>query len=796
MRADSRTVLWAGAILALALAVGGVISAALLWRDLIGNAEAEVQRVVRLLAQHAARVVEPVEHTLREIDTALEQEVREGEELTPESVHELMRPFATLGPYLVRVVALDEHGRFRGASDQATAPPDLHVDEAWFRAIRDSGAALQVGLPQASRVAGNKVVPLARPLTDSRTNVFRGVVVAALGLDELVGFHRDMQLSPGWNVALLRDDGIALTGAIPGAPWQVAAASAGDPLPIHAQSAEHVGWQPIENAKVLVGLRRVASWPLVVAVSVHADAVAAPWRRRAIALASITLPAAIATMTLAWLGAVALHRSRRLSQSLGISMARYRSLVESSPDGILIARNGVIRFANAAFGQLARVENRAALVGRRVDSLLNGGVHHPNDEFDGPPPPRATSFEHWLRPDDGLPIEVETLIAAGAPGDDESLRIVVRDISARKQAQRRLRDSEERYRLMVEGAPDCAFLLLDTDGVIEDVKPVSGRVILGRRQALLGRPLDALFAREPMTREESTRMLQRARTDRVSQDYEGWCLRTDGGRFWGHLVLSSLTDEDERPRGFHVLVRDIGARKRLQNELEANRRKLETLALASEAAREREKIRIARELHDELGQMLTVQQMDLEMLAAELDTDQTRARERITAMRKHIDSSLEMTRRIAGDLRPLVLDDLGVVAALQWLLSQARERSRIEGRMLVQGNADALPAELGTALFRITQESMTNVMRHAQANHVEIRLEIDADSVTLTVSDDGRGLEPDAPANGLGLMGIEERARLLGGQAMIGATDGGGTSVRVRLPVTSAAQTVRDEHRS
>lgn len=793
--ADPRAILWAGGMLALALLVAGVLSAVLLWRDLIGNAEAEVQRTVRLLSQHAARVVGPVDHTLREIDSALEEAGQQGARMTPQQVHELMRPFATVGPYLVRVVAMDEQGRFLGASDQAKAPADLPLDDAWLRQVRASDQALQVGLPQSSRPSEHRVVPLARPLTDSKTQAFRGIVVAALGLDQLQAFHHDMQLSQGWQVALLRDDGIALTGAAAGTHWRATGGAAGEGrLPLDDETGELVRWRPGEDAQVLVGLRRVGAWPLMVAVSVDAATVVAPWRHRALALLSITLPAAAGVMGLSWLGAMALRRTRGLSRSLGVSTARYRALVESSPDGILIARSGVIEYGNAAMARLAQVGDASQLVGRRVDSLLDGSsARQLSDEFDGPPPGRAISVEHWMQPDRGMPIDVETVIADGAPGDDASLQIVVRDISARKQAQRRLRDSEERYRLMVEGAPDCAFLLLDMDGVIEDVKPVSGKVVLGRRQDLLGRPLGTLFTPDATASDEPTRMLRQARAVQAPQDREGWCCRTDGGRFWAHLVLSPLADEDEQPRGFHVLVRDISSRKRLQDELDANRRKLETLALASEAAREREKIRIARELHDELGQVLTVQQMDVEMLADELGAAPLGVRERIAAMRAHVDSALEMTRRIAGDLRPLVLDDLGLAAALQWLLAQARSRCRIEGHLELQGDAGALRDELATALFRIAQESMTNVMRHAQASQVEIRLAIEAEGVTLTVSDDGRGLDAEALRRGLGLMGIEERARLLGGHAAIGPREGGGTSVRVRLPMTGAAQTAHEE---
>jgi signal transduction histidine kinase len=168
--------------------------------------------------------------------------------------------------------------------------------------------------------------------------------------------------------------------------------------------------------------------------------------------------------------------------------------------------------------------------------------------------------------------------------------------------------------------------------------------------------------------------------------------------------------------------------------------------------------------------------------------------QRLNAMRSHVDAALEMTRRIAGDLRPLVLDDLGLVAALKWLLAQARSRCELEVRLVVAGDPGILCVELATALFRIAQECVTNVLRHAQATQVEIALEVGADGVELRVADDGRGLaQPGGPRRGLGLLGIEERARLLGGSATIADRSGGGTAVEVRLPLIRRAEAGRSE---
>ena len=529
------------------------------------------------------------------------------------------------------------------------------------------------------------------------------------------------------------------------------------------------------------------------ALSDDAASATAPWRRQVATLASITLPAALGIGLLSWFGAATARRARGLSQSLGITSARYRSLVESSPDGILVVQHGRIEYANPALGRLARCSDAASLVGRPVAALLGAwSEQHASGDFDGPPV-RVVSVDHWLRPDEGSPIEVQTLIAPRWAGDDASIQIVVRDISARKQAERRLRESEQRYRVMVQGMPDAAFLLLDPDGLIEDVSPATSRAVLGRRRELLGRSLDVLGIVGPNGVDHPSHVLLQVGIDGRPVEREGWCQRTDGARFWAHIVISGLTDEREEVRGFHVLVRDIGARKRLQDQLKASRRKLESLAIASEAAREREKIRMARELHDELGQVLTVQQMDVEMLGEELGTGAPHVRQRIAAMRERIEQALTTTRRIAGDLRPLVLDDLGLIAALEWLLAQARSRSGIDGQIEVTGDIAGLRGDLATTVFRIAQESLTNVMRHAGARHVKIQVDIDAAWVALRVTDDGRGLDPGDARRGLGLLGMEERARLLGGQAVIERRQCRGTIVRVRLPASGGARNTVEE---
>lgn len=784
-RVDPRAILWGGATLALSLIVGAVVATLLMWRDLVAESEADVRRHVRLLAQHAVGIVEPIDRAMQQAQAALQQAGFGQRALSAEQLQDILQPLATTGPYLVRLVVADAQGGLIAASDRTPMREGLRIDDPWFGELeRRAPAGLTVHPPRASRISGDHVVPLARVLRAEGR--FAGIVAGALNVSELRAFHHGMVLDAGWQLALLRDDGTLLSGAGADQRWPAGRRAMGSTA-LGVGADEAVRWFEDDGGRRLLGMHRVSHWPLLAAVAVDEAAVLAPFQRRLLVIASGTLTLVAGTLLMTWLGAQMASRARGLSQTLGIAEAGYRALVESSPDGILIADEGLVVYANPAMLALTGAAKPESLLGRRCDELLDGlGVQHPGHEFDGPPPEQVVRVEHWLRRLNGLPLDVETLISAGPHDGDRSLQIVVRDISARKAVELRLRDNEERYRLMVEGAPDCAYLLADRSGVIEDVSPLAGGAVLGHPQDLPGRALAVLFTQEAQAAGEPARLIAAASTEARRAEYEGWCRRTDGARFWAQVVISALAGEGDELRGLHIQVRDISARMRLQAQLDESRREMEGLALAAEAAREREKRRIARELHDDLGQVLTVQQLDVEMLAAEAADVADAApqlADRIQSLRQRIEDALAVTRRLAGDLRPLVLDDLGLAAALEWLLAQARSRAGIDGELMIEGDATRLPDELATAVFRIAQESLTNVMRHADARHVELSLVVGDAEVHLVVSDDGRGIDRRAMRRGLGLLGIEERARLLGGQATIGDAPGGGTRVEVRLPL-------------
>jgi len=234
------------------------------------------------------------------------------------------------------------------------------------------------------------------------------------------------------------------------------------------------------------------------------------------------------------------------------------------------------------------------------------------------------------------------------------------------------------------------------------------------------------------------------------------------------------------------LEREIADRKRSEDEFRRSTDQLRELSARLQSVREEERTHIARVIHDELGQTLTGLKMDVAWLQRHLDRQQPAFLEKTQAMSDLIDTTIQTVRRISSELRPGILDDLGLVATIEWQLQEFQTRSGIQGKLISAPEETTLDADGATAAFRIFQEILTNVTRHAQATQVEVTLEESASFLTLQVQDNGRGMtesEVHSPRS-IGLLGMQERARLRAGEVQIQGTPGKGTTVTVRLPLS------------
>jgi len=229
---------------------------------------------------------------------------------------------------------------------------------------------------------------------------------------------------------------------------------------------------------------------------------------------------------------------------------------------------------------------------------------------------------------------------------------------------------------------------------------------------------------------------------------------------------------------------EIAERVRAEQEVRGSRQELRDLASHLQSIIEQERTDIAREIHDELGQSLTALKMDLHWVGQKVGDVRPQVVPRIGAMAKAIDATVQAVRRISSELRPRLLDDLGLSAALEWQAREFEQRAGVACRIRSEPDDIVLDSARSTALFRIFQETLTNVARHARASHVNVVLTHFGETVEMTVTDDGRGIRAEEVSDGrsLGIVGMRERVRSLGGQLDIAGRRGRGTCVRVSLP--------------
>jgi len=274
----------------------------------------------------------------------------------------------------------------------------------------------------------------------------------------------------------------------------------------------------------------------------------------------------------------------------------------------------------------------------------------------------------------------------------------------------------------------------------------------------------------------------------------------------GAIVLSQTTPSAAQPiplDEFRLMVgtvQQLGLsieNARLYQEAQEREKRLADLLRQAVGAREAERQRIARELHDVTGQSLTAIALGLRGVETVLRNDPALAIEQVRELKSFGTNALSELRHIIADLRPPQLDDLGLVAALEWYAQEFEKRYGIRTKFVLQGDRFRLTPDRETVLFRIAQEALTNVARHAAASQAQVRLEVGSGVATLAVEDNGRGFDAqealgDEEPAGWGLLGIQERASLLGGECVVDSVPGRGTRVQVTVPVQVEADDVQD----
>jgi PAS domain S-box-containing protein len=358
--------------------------------------------------------------------------------------------------------------------------------------------------------------------------------------------------------------------------------------------------------------------------------------------------------------------------------------------------------------------------------------------------------------------------------------------------------SEERYRLLVEQSLTGICIL--QDDVIQFANNRLAQMSGYSVEELIGMP--ALDLVHPDDKEMVREVMMRQITGEGTTGYLEFRGITKGGKAKWIEALGPAIIFEGKPAIFINII-DATERKRIEQELNKHREELEELvatrteslresreqlrALSAhlQSLREQERTHIAREIHDELGQALTVLKMDAFWLAQNVPNNEKALLDKTTAMLKLVDNTVQSVKKISTELRPGLLDDLGLASAIEWQAEEFQKHTGIECNPSIFIEDIGLDKEYSTAVFRIFQETVTNVIRHAEATKLTVKLEERNGEIILTVTDNGKGIgkEDISKAGAFGLMGIRERAHALGGKMEIEGIPGKGTTLTVTIPI-------------
>jgi len=455
------------------------------------------------------------------------------------------------------------------------------------------------------------------------------------------------------------------------------------------------------------------------------------------------------------------------------SQVKYKNIIEESNDMIVVLQDGRAKFANPM---------ALDLMGRSSKEMMNTPfieMVHPDDRAIMQKASSSPYIFRALNKDEKtLWLEINS-VKTSWEGGPATLNII-RDISERHQADEALRESEERYRTLFEGSRDAIYITT-REGRFVDVNQAFLDLFGYTPEEIEGLMVQEIYA-DKNARDRFQEEIEEAGFVR---DYDVTLHRRDGTELDSLVTAIVQRAEDGTIMGYQGTIRDISEYKRAEEALTKSREQLRALSAYLQSSREQERTSIAREVHDDLGQSLTALKMDLSWMRRRVSKDQQSLIDKMQSMSELVDMTIGTVKRIITDLRPGLLDDLGLEAAVEWQVEEFQKRTGIKCKARLDIEEHILDPERSTAIFRILQETLTNVLRHSNATEISISLTERDGQVVLVTSDDGKGITKKQISHpgSFGLMGIQERAHVFGGNMEIVGVRGKGTTVTVSIPI-------------
>ena len=791
-----RAIVVSGVVAAVTILAGTALTVALLREAALSRAQENLFNLAAALAEQTRRSIQSIDLLV----TATAEDFGANDpQADAHALFERLRERIAALPELEGIAVIGPDGHLMSHSRRFPPPAANYADRDYFALHRDRRVeGLYVGAPVSGRLVPGLQQTYSRRI-ENRKGEFRGVVSGAVRLNRPHPFYESLRLGKGGRVSMFRTDGVMID-THPFSDAAIGRSYATHPLFAKALAQAGSGLLTqtslIDDDPRLIAYQRLRDYPIVVSLSSTERHALADWREGAVTLAVVAGGACLIILIAVALALRQQAQAKQFQSEIQNRGDRLLGIIHSAMDAIITIdeRQQIVVF-NEAAETIFRCKAAEALGGPLDRFIPERFRRHHRLHVERFGATRVSTRMMGARLQlfglraDGEEFPIDASISQVTSGGEKFYTVILRDITTRVQAEQaleeanqRLRDASERMQGIIESAMD-ALITVDEDQRILLFNSAAERIFLCPALEAVGSSLDR-FIPERFRAAHRAHIVRFGATGDTTRKMGGrlalFGLRSNGEEFPIDASISQVAVKGKKL--FTVILRDVTERKVAEEALAHSYAELRAMSAAMNEVREAERTRIARELHDELAQSLTAVKMDVAWLAARLTREQVPLLNRTEKMRQLVDDTVKSVRRIASDLRPVMLDDLGLMPSIENLAHAFTERTGIAVNLNMDAAGYEFHDPLATAVYRIAQEALTNVARHAEATEVDLTVLLESGRLRVDIRDNGRGFTPDPAHKSYGILGIKERAQTIGGVAEIRSVPEGGTLVQILIP--------------